>query len=62
MENVTIPKGEFEFILPLDPLRVILANKIENLKFRFHKASSLVNLVYETDGIKMSYVIPCLIK
>jgi len=62
LENVTIPKGEFEFILPLDPLRVILANKIENLKFRFHKASSLVNLVYETDGIKMSYVIPCLIK
>jgi hypothetical protein len=62
LENVMIPKGEFEFILPLDPLRVILANKIGNLKFRFHKASSLVNLVYETDGIKMSYVIPCLIK
>jgi len=54
--------GGLDFILPLEPLRIILANKMEKLQFRFHKASSLVNLIYENDGIKMSYVIPCLIK
>lgn len=62
VDNIPSPNGGIEFILPLDPLRVILANKMEKLQFRFHKTSSLVNLIYETDGIKMSYVIPCLIK
>jgi len=62
IENVPSSKGDLDFILPLDPIRVILSNKIEKIKFRFHKASSLVNLIYETDGIKMSYVVPCLIK
>jgi len=62
IENIASVDGGLDFILPLEPLRIILANKMEKLQFRFHKASSLVNLVYENDGIKMSYVIPCLIK
>jgi hypothetical protein len=35
---------------------------MEKLNFRFHKISGLVNLIYEIDGIKMSYVIPTLKK
>jgi len=62
IENVESGDTSYDFILPLDSLRVILSNKAEKMQFRFHKASTLVNLIYEIDGIKLSYVIPCLIK
>jgi hypothetical protein len=62
IENLQTFKEPVEFILSLDPLRVVLSNKMEKLNFRFHKISGLVNLIYEIDGIKMSYVIPTLKK
>lgn len=62
VENLSSNNISTDFILPLEPFRVVLSNKMEKLNFRFHKASSLVNLSYEVDGIKMSYVIPCLVK
>ena len=62
IENVQSPGTSVDFILPLEPLRVVLSNKMEKINFRFHKTSGLVNLLYEIDGIKMSYVIPTLIK
>lgn len=62
MENVGSGDKQIDFILPLDALRTVLNNKIDQIQFRFEKNSNLVNLVYETDGIRMSYVVPCLIK
>jgi len=62
VENVGSNDKSLDFILPLDALRIVFANKMEQLQFRFEKNSSLVNLIYETDGIRMSYVLPCLIK
>ena len=62
VENVGSNDKTMDFILPLDALRIVFANKIDQLQFRFEKNSNLVNLIYETDGIRMSYVVPCLIK
>lgn len=62
IENIEFGDVAYDFILPLDSFRVILTNKVENMQFRFHKSSTLVNLIYEIDGIKLSYVIPCLLK
>ena len=62
VENLNCDGSSFNFILPLDAFRIILANKIDKLQFRFEKNSSIVNVVYENDGINVSYVIPCLTK
>lgn len=62
VENIETENKNINFILPLDAFRIILNNKIDQLRFKFEKSSNLVNLTYETDGIRMSYVIPSLIK
>lgn len=62
IESLETDNKNISFILPLDAFRIILNNKIDQIKFKFEKNSNLVNLSYETDGINMSYVIPSLIK
>jgi len=62
IENISTGDVCTDFVLPLDALRIILTNKVEKIKFRYHKQKPLVNLLYDIDGIHMSYVVPCINK
>lgn len=62
MDNMQGLNTNIDFILSLNPLRSILSNKIEKINFLYHKASGMVNVLYEVDGIHMKYALPTLIK
>lgn len=62
VENVGSGDKKADFILSLTSLRMILNNKMDQVRFRFEKNSNMVNLTYETDGINMNYLLSCILK